>query len=1231
MFRRVRFNFQMIVCFCVTAIALINPVYGIDISTPGLSIHFDNSGIPYSLTNSAGQELLNTQISEGFYLLESDGSTRRFDTIYDIGGGSYYFAISSSPEAFIAKFDGADDYMTVHFTHMEGFALAREKLKFKIFTNGEAVQALALDYMVSVRNIRTFVELDRVSLWETSATNALGAFALYEYVDPAQEDETLLDLWVDEGLPHPKVEGVWDRAAAEAWLEEWIDMAYDTSYLNIVPDTYAEHYDYLPYAEKMSAKAMYLWNLIWRGEYWLRYRQNDEINPNMYPNGLTDMEDFRDSMAAEGMNLMFHYLCGNIGEEDPEFCKTTVSPDLQSWGTVALNSAVSASATSFIVTPDAGVEMPIISTSSSPIEAPPVIPSSFEFKTFRIGSEWVSASSVTDLGNGTWQLSAVSRGKWNTGAQSYSAGTSLRGYLRPYNQDFVPDTSSPLLETIASRWATLSNTLGLVRGSFDGFEIHKAAGEWGSQKFAALIYENLDHPVSANTSSGVPPKAWLEYKFNKVKDVLGGDFQTREHFGLFLGDKSRIAPGMEEFAHRMNKFLDLNNRGFSIGSYDVKGVALSTLASHGLTDEVLEKLKNWKNACLPMSAAQRESMDVFRPYLGARVPINGNHPWGTALWRLDGLVFRKWYALGTDIYTHEWHFGQEHGTITPRFYVQNGDTQTLEVPGELGSGVDQVRIIGRMLPRFDVGSSSNINLMSYIGSSSITVSRTNTTSSDVWSDTSLTSYTVSPLLNMENNRGLGFWLTGDGSGATLIIRIYRNGTARDYAVSINFTGQKWIEIPTGEQAWRVRDWGWALATRKYMDYRYVNQIGIGIGYIPANTICNVALSGLTAMSEIKESMVSPTITLGEQSVNITGTIDTENHFILDPDGTFTIYDELWNVVYTEQLGSGLLPSNLSSFRIQSGSSSSIWLEVGVQASNETIANPDPNVLVWDGGGSNDSWGTARNWDPNGVPSSGDNVTIGSGASVINGQDDFASLNIQSGAAVTFNEVLSGKDITISGTLDDSFTTAMRFIDCTINLSGNLGAGMSFLDTNGSTINFVDGAAFLNPSAMDFEMKMINTYGYKLSEEGFTALVADVLRNSTHSDYTSSWSDVTFNIDISDYDISNGTRIVLADYSSVVWIGDDRTFDPTVNIITGNSDLDGSLSFDDVNSDLVLTVWKASDINGDGWVNFKDLAKLESWWGDKQCQTSGDCMGADINRDGEVDIEDIESLAKQWLQ
>ena len=79
-------------------------------------------------------------------------------------------------------------------------------------------------------------------LVESTRWNPPARFGVYEIGDPAIEDETLIDLWVDEGLPHPRVPGPWDRPAARTWLTAWINATSDISDFAMVPRTSTPHY-----------------------------------------------------------------------------------------------------------------------------------------------------------------------------------------------------------------------------------------------------------------------------------------------------------------------------------------------------------------------------------------------------------------------------------------------------------------------------------------------------------------------------------------------------------------------------------------------------------------------------------------------------------------------------------------------------------------------------------------------------------------------------------------------------------------------------------------------------------------------------------------------------------------------------------------------------------------------------------------------------------------------------
>merc|ERR1712174_188985 len=157
----------------------------------------------------------------------------------------------------------------------------------------------------------------------------------------------------------------------------------------------------------------------------------------------------------------------------------------------------------------------------------------------------------------------------------------------------------------------------------------------------------------------------------------------------------------------------------------------------------------------------------------------------------------------------------------------------------------------------------------------------------------------------------------------------------DYAIPINFSGRKWIEVPNCEQGWRLRNWSWSAKTKKFCDFRKISEISIGLGYIPANTKANVSIEHLQALEEILEPIENATITVGDHGVALDSVINPYNHFTVHSEGNFTVYDENWNMLSVEFVGE-FLPSDISDFLMESKTSSrKIWLEATVQVSNET--------------------------------------------------------------------------------------------------------------------------------------------------------------------------------------------------------------------------------------------------------------------------------------------------------
>lgn len=233
------------------------------------------------------------------------------------------------------------------------------------------------------------------------------------------------------------------------------------------------------------------------------------------------------------------------------------------------------------------------------------------------------------------------------------------------------------------------------------------------------------------------------------------------------------------------------------------------------------------------------------------------------------------------------------------------------------------------------------------------------------------------------------------------------------------------------------------------------------------------------------------------------------------------------------------------------------------------------AITWDGGGGDGLWATASNWDSNNVPIGSDDVVVGLSAAVTGATNVFSTLEIQSLARVTLaSDTTSSNTITVAGTLGrDGGVLRLNGADVELTATGKLGAGVTFLDTNNATMTFANGAAFANAS-MDFEHKGTNVFNYTLDPSGFTTLVARNLFSGNNGSGPATWSNVTYNIDVSNYNPSNGPVVTLADYTSS---GIPGSFaDATVNIITGGSGLNPKVTFNPSTSSLIVRFPKIWD-------------------------------------------------------
>ena len=501
------------------------PPLALRVATPGLTIVFNASAGPISLKNAQGDELLGAG-SPGFSLKKQGSATGhptaattvRFDTIAPGPEPmAYIFGVSGSSEQLSVTFGGANHYLTANITSTHGFQCNTPMRRYQghcttvsfdlTGRQRDTLRGMSLNFMINDHTGEGHSDETNPMLlyeapWENSTWNPRPRFAVYERVDDNTEDDTLYDLWVDEGVAHPRVNGTWDRARARAWIQEWTAATYDMSHIAMVPRNLSEWRAFFPYAKLMDAKSLWFNFRTWAGS------SIDNVDPKMFPSGVAGFKAFSDDAVKNGQRITTHRMSGGLMPTDPDYC-VRPDPGLAGWGDMTLVSAATATDSRIVVKPQPGVKIPVMFKPHVPWQAN-ISTDVYEQVPGGIGAcsiadEMLSYMSITPLPDGNWAME-VTRRK----GTAHPAGALVRGYEKG-NEYFIPDLYSNLYEAVAVRYANFSNLVGFDDGSFDGAAWFAWYGRWGFYKFASLVYQNLDHPTAVHTSGVVVSPAWMEY------------------------------------------------------------------------------------------------------------------------------------------------------------------------------------------------------------------------------------------------------------------------------------------------------------------------------------------------------------------------------------------------------------------------------------------------------------------------------------------------------------------------------------------------------------------------------------------------------------------------------------------------------------------------------------------------------------------------------------------------
>ncbi len=781
---------------------------------------------------------------------------------------------------------------------------------------------------------------------QRSEKNPLGSIAIWGHKSSGEEfDEMLYKIWTTEDIPHPKVDGEWTVERAKTWNTEYArDVRNGYKNMMIIGPRKPEDLKPLvDIGEEFGMKQIYMHLNTWGGRYWANDKDNLDVNRTIFPNGIEDMVDFANYLHGKGMKLTFRTVSYALTPKHPEYlAKGSIDPRLASWWQGSLAEDVDSKATQITVAE--GREH------FTHYDSKRRWADMFNMRCMQIGNELVTFDKYVNNGDGTWTLQNCKRGFARTEPESHKSGEISKGLYRIYGQAMAPDPDSTMMEEMAQRFGEFHNKVHAGIVNFDAMEVQEMMYYYGDTKFTGEVYRHIDHPVHGSSSGPALTWGYYEPMFNSVRnsgkksDVEvppGIPYASDMKIGLHRSHWSASGPYAYVWAVPGNAAA---RRGIGLSAQaGFHDVTMEDIDKHGLVDHYAKVFKQWDTygPTLP-KAIKKRIFASFKP--------NDRYSFAEEIFRMEGegeslsvVPFRVMKREGID---RDWCYHQEHGTTYPYQYIRPGDV--LKVKNAYGTQVPEFII--RVMPDFsrDITSlrsksenesedekSFNDMLDKFQGASGVTleheaaenlagkkislqimpdpakVNNKGTTRFTTEADgiriscvndsdnplelvggrgDSLPRYQVKT--DITKAGGLGMVVTGDGSGAILVVRISGQGT-RDYIVHLDFKGKRYVEIPSPQASWADARWPFLNAYKRWRG-NSISTISLGIDRIKPNSKASVLLEDLRFLPEKDAALIDPTITIGKGSLAIKGTVPSERYLWYQGGDTVGVYDLNWN-------------------------------------------------------------------------------------------------------------------------------------------------------------------------------------------------------------------------------------------------------------------------------------------------------------------------------------------------
>lgn len=747
-----------------------------------------------------------------------------------------------------------------------------------------------------------------------------GAVAVYGFVGDAEHDDILLDVWAAEpSLPRPNRAQLksWTRADAQAWMARWsFEMRKPVREFSISPNGDPRNlYKLTDLAAKDGINRLYLHNFDWQGDsVGLPSREH-------FPKGVEDVIQWREYCRARGIKIKLHGFGAIFLATDKKYGRTVLPDGLAKSARGTLVSDFAAGQKTIVVKPDYDFY-----PGMKPGMPPYMIPPPWGKANSGYGATFAPYFETNDnairVKNTLYEYTAtvtadnlwkIELGKPHPGSapSAASAGDAVEFIVMGTKGWLVPDPRSPMNEEMAKDYAAILNVFQ-GPSNYDGAGWSEPLGTWGLRKTTQIVYEHMDHPAQSSSSMGIPLFGNFEYQFKAVQSLFDGGRESS--MTIVPSEIAMLASSMDDANHSINRGVwskDMSVRG------NHRGISVEDAEEVGIWDEALKAFKLWSEMKPYMSDAQKALIDSRKKRV--------EPPFMSDVF-VASETADQWQVTRTRIMRREgidagWQRIAERPDVGPRQFLKaNGESlKDLHNPYASQAPVVELHVMAGMsataeanlafMPKKadDIVNPKGVAQPLGFDDGKLTLSFDNTRSNEDYvyyygtardyprAHWLLQSLGHSKTVDMTGSRGLAVTVEGDGSGAVLFVTL---GTSfpRVYAIDINFTGRRTIEIPNGEVC--NNRYGYdAYKTITAFGYEKVDRVGAVLHKVPAGKKAEVKILDVQALREDRNTgLIDPGLTLNGIKVVVNGTIPYNHYLVYAGGSNAKVYDANWKFV-----------------------------------------------------------------------------------------------------------------------------------------------------------------------------------------------------------------------------------------------------------------------------------------------------------------------------------------------